>query len=96
MKVAVITGDARQMVDAVGTDLGIDEVFADVLPQDKDSKVAEPQAPGLKVALVGDGVNDARPSPAPRWASRLDRARTSPWNRRASSWPAMTSARCWR
>ena len=59
VKVAMITGDARQVADAVGAELGIDEVFADVLPQDKDSKVAELQARGLKVAMVGDGVNDA-------------------------------------
>lgn len=59
VNVALITGDARQVADAVGTELGIDEVFADVLPQDKDSKVAELQSRGLKVAMVGDGVNDA-------------------------------------
>ncbi|MBG6192315.1 Cu2+-exporting ATPase [Arthrobacter sp. CAN_A212] len=59
VKVAMITGDARQVADAVGAELGIDEVFADVLPQDKDSKVAELQNRGLKVAMVGDGVNDA-------------------------------------
>ncbi|PVE19786.1 MULTISPECIES: heavy metal translocating P-type ATPase [unclassified Arthrobacter] len=59
VKVAMITGDARQVADAVGTELGIDEIFADVLPQDKDSKVAELQNRGLKVAMVGDGVNDA-------------------------------------
>ena len=55
----MITGDARQVADAVGADLGIDEVFAEVLPQDKDTKVAELQARGLTVAMVGDGVNDA-------------------------------------
>ncbi len=59
VKVAMITGDARQVADAVGAELGIDEVFADVLPQDKDTKVAELQSRGLKVAMVGDGVNDA-------------------------------------
>ncbi|WP_404800728.1 heavy metal translocating P-type ATPase [Arthrobacter vasquezii] len=59
VKVAMITGDARQVADAVGAELGIDEVFADVLPQDKDSKIAELQSRGLKVAMVGDGVNDA-------------------------------------
>ncbi|GAB3540316.1 heavy metal translocating P-type ATPase [Arthrobacter tecti] len=59
VKVAMITGDARQVADAVSAELGIDEVFADVLPQDKDSKVAELQSRGLKVAMVGDGVNDA-------------------------------------
>ncbi len=59
VKVAMITGDARQVAAVVGAELGIDEVFADVLPQDKDSKVTELQARGLRVAMVGDGVNDA-------------------------------------
>lgn len=58
-RVVLITGDAQQVADAVAEELGIDEVFAEVLPQDKDSKVAELQARGLKVAVVGDGVNDA-------------------------------------
>ncbi|NUS00557.1 MAG: heavy metal translocating P-type ATPase, partial [Kribbellaceae bacterium] len=57
--VAMITGDAHQVAEAVAKELGIDEVFAEVLPQDKDAKVAELQARGLKVAMVGDGVNDA-------------------------------------
>jgi Cu2+-exporting ATPase len=59
VKVAMITGDAHQVADAVARELGIDEVFAEVLPQDKDAQVAELQARGLKVAMVGDGVNDA-------------------------------------
>jgi Cu2+-exporting ATPase len=59
VKVAMITGDAHQVAEAVARELGIDEVFAEVLPQDKDAKVAELQARGLKVAMVGDGVNDA-------------------------------------
>ncbi len=59
VKVALITGDARQVAEAVGADLGIDEVFAEVLPQDKDSKVTELQSRGMTVAMVGDGVNDA-------------------------------------
>ncbi|WP_413248944.1 heavy metal translocating P-type ATPase [Sinomonas flava] len=59
IRVAMITGDAQQVADAVARDLGIDEVFAQVLPQDKDQKVAELQKRGLSVAMVGDGVNDA-------------------------------------
>jgi Cu2+-exporting ATPase len=57
--VVMITGDARTVADSVAAQLGVDEVFAEVLPQDKDSKVAELQARGLRVAMVGDGVNDA-------------------------------------
>ncbi|MCW2632877.1 MAG: heavy metal translocating P-type ATPase, partial [Pseudonocardia sp.] len=59
IKAIMITGDARQVADAVAAQLGVDEVFAEVLPQAKDSKVAELQRRGLQVAMVGDGVNDA-------------------------------------
>ena len=61
--IAMITGDARAVADGVAADLGfrpgVDEVFAEVLPADKDQKVAELQGRGLRVAMVGDGVNDA-------------------------------------
>jgi len=59
IKVAMITGDATQVAEAVAKKLGIDEFFAEVLPEDKDSKVAELQSRGHRVAMVGDGVNDA-------------------------------------
>ena len=59
VRVVMITGDARSVADAVGEQLGVDEVFAEVLPEDKDSAVTSLQQRGLKVAMVGDGVNDA-------------------------------------
>jgi P-type Cu2+ transporter len=58
-RVVMITGDARQVAEAVAGELGVDEVFAEVLPEDKDQAAADLQARGLAVAMVGDGVNDA-------------------------------------
>jgi P-type Cu2+ transporter len=59
IEVAMLTGDARAVADAVAKELGIDTVFAEVLPEDKASKVEEMQGQGKVVAMVGDGVNDA-------------------------------------
>lgn len=55
----MITGDAKPVADAVGREVGIDEVFAEVLPEEKDRAVSGLQARDLAVAMVGDGVNDA-------------------------------------
>ncbi len=55
----MITGDARQVAEAVGSDLGVDEVMAEVLPRDKAAAVEHLAGRGLQVAMVGDGVNDA-------------------------------------
>jgi Cu2+-exporting ATPase len=59
IRVVMITGDARQVADAVAAELGVDEIFAEVLPEDKERAVDDLQRRGLRVAMVGDGVNDA-------------------------------------
>jgi len=57
--VMMITGDAWPVARAVAEELGIDEVFAEVLPEHKAERVTDLKARGLRVAMVGDGVNDA-------------------------------------
>ncbi|MCC7352961.1 MAG: HAD-IC family P-type ATPase, partial [Anaerolineae bacterium] len=59
VEVAMLTGDSEAVAKAVAEELGIDRYFAEVLPEHKDQKVMELQKLGKKVAMVGDGVNDA-------------------------------------
>ena len=59
IRVAMLTGDSHEVAAWVGRQLGIDEVFAEVLPAEKSKVVERLQAAGAKVAMVGDGVNDA-------------------------------------
>lgn len=59
IEVAMLTGDSEGVARAVADDLGIDTYFAEVLPEDKDSKITTLQEQGKLVAMVGDGVNDA-------------------------------------
>ncbi len=59
VQVVMLTGDAEAVAAAVAQELEIDQYFAQVLPEDKDQRVAELQREGRKVAMVGDGVNDA-------------------------------------
>jgi len=59
MEVIMLTGDSRATAEAVAAQLGIDRVIAGVLPQDKERTIRELQAKGRRVAMAGDGVNDA-------------------------------------
>jgi len=59
VRVVMLTGDARAVASDVAKNLGIDTVFADVLPEQKVDKIEELKRQGERVAMVGDGVNDA-------------------------------------
>jgi Cu2+-exporting ATPase len=55
----MLTGDSKPVAEAVGRELGVDRVFAGVLPEQKAERIAEMRRAGKRVAMVGDGVNDA-------------------------------------
>nr|WP_041276624.1 heavy metal translocating P-type ATPase [Desulfosporosinus acidiphilus] len=59
LKTFMITGDNKKVANVVGQEVGIDEIIAEILPQDKINIIKKYQAQGLKVAMVGDGINDA-------------------------------------
>ncbi|MDE7244873.1 MAG: heavy metal translocating P-type ATPase [Oscillospiraceae bacterium] len=59
ISVIMLTGDNYRTAEAIGEQLGVDEIMAEVLPQDKEHKIARLQEEGKKVAMVGDGINDA-------------------------------------
>ncbi|MDP3769587.1 MAG: heavy metal translocating P-type ATPase [bacterium] len=59
IETSMVTGDNKRTADAIARQLGIEKVFAEVLPQDKAEKVKLLQKEGMKVAFVGDGINDA-------------------------------------
>lgn len=59
IQVVMMTGDARPVAESVAGELGLDTVFAEVLPEQKSAKIQELKRSGKRVAMVGDGVNDA-------------------------------------
>ena len=91
IRTVLLTGDAQRVAAAVGTALGIKDIEAELLPEDKLARVQALVAQKRKVAMVGDGVNDAAALAEANVGVAMDRAPT--WRRRAPTWFcwAMTS-----
>ena len=92
IRLVMLTGDSLTTAQTVASKLGIDEVMAGVLPDQKAEKIKELQAEGRIVAMAGDGINDAPALAWPRWASPWALARMSRWRVRASPWSKEISA----
>ncbi len=80
--VVMLTGDNRRTAEAVRRGLGIEEVIAEVLPQEKEKKISQLKRAGHKVAMIGDGINDAPALAAAEW--RSEPGRTWRWRARIS------------
>lgn len=77
-QLVMLTGDNPVTANAIAKEAGIDRVIAGVLPDGKAAAIKQLQAQGQRVAMVGDGINDARRWRRPTWASRWAAAATSP------------------
>ena len=81
MRVVLLSGDNTRTARAVAARAGVEEVIADVLPDGKDAVIADMQAKGLHVGMVGDGINDAPALARAMWVWPWDRVLMWPWRR---------------
>ena len=85
-KSSCLPASARPVAEAVAVDLGIDTVFAEVLPEEKVGKIQELQRAGERVGMVGDGVNDAPALVTAEVGIAIGAGPTSPSRRETSCW----------
>lgn len=90
----MLSGDNRRTAEAIAKSAGIDEVIADVLPDGKEKVISELQAAGLRVGMIGDGINDApalaRADVGMAMGNGID---VAPWKPGTSSFSAATPVR---